>query len=170
VADAVDAYAAIREASAGGLGNAEGQDIAQQPSVTLLEAMRLAAHRDSIASEYITSYALTFETALPALRDARALGLPWREAVVETYLTLLAACPDTLIARKLGREAAEEVSYRAASIQKLGGVRTSAGRSALDTFDRELRDPHNRRNPGTTADLTCSAIFVALVVDGWKPD
>lgn len=170
VADAVATYTAIREASAGGLGSAEGQDVASQPTVSLLETMRLAAHRDSIASEYLTSYALTFETALPALRDARGLGLPWREAVVETFLTLLAACPDTLIARKLGRDAAEEVSYRASAIQKLGGVRSGAGRKALEQFDKELRDPHNRRNPGTTADLTCSAIFVALVVDGWKPD
>lgn len=170
VDDAIATYAAIREASAGGLGSADGQDVASQPTVTLLEAMRLAAHRDSIASEYVSSYELTFDTGLPALRDARGLGLPWREAVVETYLTLLAACPDTLIARKLGMEAAEEVSYRAAAIQKLGGVRSGAGRTALEQFDKELRDPHNRRNPGTTADLTCSAIFVALVVDGWKPD
>jgi triphosphoribosyl-dephospho-CoA synthase len=170
VEDAVATYAAIREASAGGLGQTDGQDVAAQPTVSLLETMRLAMHRDSIAAEYLTSYALTFETALPALRDARGLGLPWREAVVETYLTLLAACPDTLIARKLGRDAAEQVSYRAAAVQKLGGVRSGAGRGAIEQFDKELRDPHNRKNPGTTADLTCSAIFVALLVDGWKPD
>ena len=170
VADAVETYVAIREASAGGLGTAAVQDLEQQPTVPLLEAMRLAAGRDSIASEYATSFALTFETGLPALRDARGMGLPWRETVVETYLTLLAAHPDTLIARKLGREAAERVSYRAAAVQKLGGVRSEAGRAAIESFDAELRDPHNRRNPGTTADLTCSAIFVALAVDGWKPD
>jgi triphosphoribosyl-dephospho-CoA synthase len=170
VADAVEAYSGIREASAGGLGSVQGQDLAESPTVSLLETMRLAADRDSVASEYATTYAITFETALPALRDARGLGLPWREAVVETYLTILAAFPDTLVARKLGRATAEEISYRAAAIQRLGGVRTEAGRAALEQFDVELRDPHNRRNPGTTADLTCSAIFVALAVDGWKPD
>lgn len=170
VPDTVAAYSGIREAGAGGMGNVQGQDLAETPTVPLLDAMKLAADRDSVASEYATAFALTFETGLPALRDARGLGLPWREAVVETYLTLLAACPDTLIARKLGRPAAEDVSYRAAAIQNLGGVRTDAGRKALEEFDAELRDPHNRRNPGTTADLTCSAIFVALVVDGWKPD
>jgi triphosphoribosyl-dephospho-CoA synthase len=170
VGDAVEAYAGIREAAAGGMGSVQGQDLAEVPTIPLLEAMQLAAERDSIAREYSTSYAITFETALPALRDARGLGLPWREAVVETYLATLAAHPDTLIARKLGQEAAEEVSYRASAIQKLGGVRNDAGRAALEQFDVELRDPHNRRNPGTTADLTCSAIFVALAVDGWKPD
>lgn len=170
VADAVEAYTGIREASAGALGSVQGQDLADTPTLPLVEAMQLAAERDSVAREYATSYQITFETALPALRDARGVGLPWREAVVETYLTVLAAYPDTLIARKLGREAAEEVSYRAAAIQKMGGVRNAAGRAALEQFDIELRDGHNRRNPGTTADLTCSAIFVALVVDGWKPD
>lgn len=170
VTDAIDAYTGIREASAGGLGSVQGQDLSDQPTIPLLDTMKLAADRDSVASEYATSYAITFETALPALRDARGLGLPWREAVVETYLTVLAAYPDTLIARKCGREVAEEISYRAAAIHKLGGVRNDAGRSALEQFDVELRDPHNRRNPGTTADLTCSAIFVALAVDGWKPD
>ncbi len=170
VADAVEAYTGIREASAGGLGSVQGQDLAESPTVPLLEAMKLAAERDSVASEYATTYAITFETALPALRDARGLGLPWREAVVETYLTILAAVPDTLVARKLGQGPAEEISYRAAAIQRLGGVRSGAGRAALEQFDVELRDPHNRRNPGTTADLTCSAIFVALAVDGWKPD
>jgi triphosphoribosyl-dephospho-CoA synthase len=170
VADATAAYAGIREAAAGGLGSVQGQDLAETPTISLVEAMKLAADRDSVASEYATTFAITFETGLPALRDARGLGLPWREAVVETYLTILAAHPDTLIARKLGREAAEDVSYRAAAIQRLGGVRSDAGRTALEQFDVELRDPHNRRNPGTTADLTCSAIFVALAVDGWKPD
>lgn len=169
-ADATEAYSGIRETSAGGLGSVQGQDLAETPTVSLVEAMKLAAGRDSVASEYATTFAITFETGLPALRDARGLGLPWREAVVETYLTILAAYPDTLIARKLGREAAEEVSHRAATIQRLGGVRTDAGRTALEQFDVELRDPHNRRNPGTTADLTCGAIFVALAVDGWKPD
>ncbi len=166
----METYVAIREASAGGLGTAEGQDVAGAPTVTLQAAMRLAAHRDSIASEYTTCFALTFETGLPAVREARAIGLPWHETVVETFLTLLATQPDTLIARKLGAEAAEQVSFRAAAIQKLGGVRSDAGRAAIETFDAELRDPENRRNPGTTADLTCGAIFVALALDGWKPD
>ena len=33
----------------------EDQDVAGDPDVTLIEAMRLAAHRDGIAREYATS-------------------------------------------------------------------------------------------------------------------
>ena len=170
VADAVEAYTAIRLAGAGGLGTVDREDLSHSPSVTLLEAMRLAADRDSVAAEYAGGFALTFGTGLPAIREARAAGLPWEQVIVETFLALLAARPDTLIARKLGPEVAAAVSDRAAGIQRLGGARTEAGREALALFDADLRDPQNSRNPGTTADLAAAAVFVALVEDGWQPD
>jgi triphosphoribosyl-dephospho-CoA synthase len=169
VADATEVYAAIREAGAGGLGQVADQDLATAPSVTLLDAMRLAAHRDSVAGEYASGFLLTLETGLPALRRALRDGLCWPDAVVETYLVLLATRPDTLIARKLGTAAADEVSREAARVRQAGGVRTGAGQAALAAFDAGLRDPQNSRNPGTTADLTAAAVFVALAVDGWRP-
>ena len=58
LADARLAYAAIREAHPGGLGTAGDQDLAGEPSVTLLEAMRLAQGRDLVAREYATGFAL----------------------------------------------------------------------------------------------------------------
>jgi triphosphoribosyl-dephospho-CoA synthase len=84
-------------------------------------------------------------------------------ATVETYLRLLAAVPDTHIARKLGRPAAEAVSARAREVEQAGGVRTPQGRLALEAFDAELRSPTNSHNPGTTADLTCAALFVVIL-------
>jgi triphosphoribosyl-dephospho-CoA synthase len=80
---------------------------------------------------------------------------------VYAYLTLLAALPDTLIARKLGRAEAERISRRAAEVRR-GGPRE------LTAFDRELRDERNTRNPGTTADLTCASIFAVILEDGWN--
>ena len=85
--------------------------------------MAAAAERDSVASEYATGFALTFDVGLPALTRALDAGLGPRPATVELFLTLLAAVPDTLIARKRGREAAEEVSAGAARV--LAGRRTS---------------------------------------------
>jgi triphosphoribosyl-dephospho-CoA synthase len=170
VADARLAYAAIREAHPGGLGTAADQDLAGEPSVTLLEAMCLAQGRDLVAREYATGFALTFECGGPAFRAARAAGLSWDEATVETFLTLLAREPDTLVARKLGREAAEKTSRRATEVLREGGVRTAAGRESLAQFDADLRDAQNSRNPGTTADLTAAAVLVTLIEDGWNPD
>jgi triphosphoribosyl-dephospho-CoA synthase len=170
VVDAVEAYGAIRLAGAGALGEVDQQDLSQAPGVTLLEAMRLAAERDSVALEYAGDFEITFGTGLPAIRAGRAAGLRWEDVVTETFLALLAARPDTLIARKLGPAVAGRVSDRARAIQGLGGVRTAAGRDELARFDADLRDPQNSQNPGTTADLTAAATFAALVEDGWRPD
>jgi triphosphoribosyl-dephospho-CoA synthase len=167
VADAAQVYAAIRQAGPGGLGETATEDVSDAPTVTLREAMGLAADRDAVAREYVTDFALTFEVGVPAIRAARQEGLAWTEAVVEAYLTLLASTADTHIARKLGQPEAESVSRRAAQVRAAGGTRSEAGRKALAALDAELRDPRNRRNPGTTADLTCAALFVVILEGGW---
>ena len=169
IADAEDVYAAIRLASPAGLGAAAAQDVAAPPTVTLQAAMGLAAERDRVAREYATDFACTFELGAPTLRGARRDGLSWTDAVVETFLALLAAEPDSHIARKLGSEVAGAVSGRAQVARQAGGVRTSEGRAALEALDRELRDLRNQRNPGTTADLTAAAIAVVILEDGWTP-
>ncbi|HET8756962.1 MAG TPA: triphosphoribosyl-dephospho-CoA synthase, partial [Solirubrobacteraceae bacterium] len=93
--DARAAYAAIRCAGAGGLDEPVEHDVRSEPAVGLREAMASAAGRDSIASEYVTDFALTFETGVPALAAALAAGLGVRDAIVELHLRLLAAAPDT---------------------------------------------------------------------------
>jgi triphosphoribosyl-dephospho-CoA synthase len=167
VADAGEVYAAIRRARPGGLGQARREDVAAAPSVSLKDAMGLAAERDAIAREYVTDFALTFETGVPAVREARQNGLPWSDAVVEAYLAILSDVPDTHIARKLGLGDALAISRRAAVVRAAGGTRSDEGRQAIELFDAELRDPRNRRNPGTTADLTCAAVFVVILEGGW---
>ena len=167
VEDAGDVYAAIRLASPGGLGKAESQDVGGDPTETLLEVMRLAAHRDGIAREYATGFQVTFESGTPALVRARRDGLSWDDAVVETFLTLLAAAPDTHVMRRGGAALAAEVSGRAAAVLAAGGVRTDSGRRAIQEMDAALRDPRNTANPGTTADLTAAALFAFLITGGW---
>src|SRR5215218_8392910 len=102
VDDARCAYAAIRLAGAGGLDEPVAHDVRDEPRVTLREAMAAAAQRDTIASEYVTDHAVTFELGLPALSGALGDGLRPRDAIVEVALRVLAAVPDTLIARKRG--------------------------------------------------------------------
>jgi triphosphoribosyl-dephospho-CoA synthase len=161
--DAHDAYAAILEAGAGGLDAPVEHDVRAAPTVTLGDAMAAAAHRDSIASEYVTGYAVTIERGLPARARALGDGLRPRDATVELFLELLAAVPDTLVARKRGARAAEQVSAGAARALAAGGVRADAGRAALETFDASLRQDGNALNPGTTADLVTAVLFTALL-------
>ncbi|MBA3318723.1 MAG: triphosphoribosyl-dephospho-CoA synthase [Gemmatimonadales bacterium] len=167
VADAAETYAAIRRARPGGLGAASAEDVATPPTVTLREAMTLAAERDTIAREYTNRFALTFEVGAPALSDARRRGLTWSDAAVACFLALLGVVPDTHIARKLGRAEAERITGRAREVVAAGGTGTAGGRAALTALDAELRDPRNTRNPGTTADLTCAALFVVIIEGGW---
>jgi triphosphoribosyl-dephospho-CoA synthase len=167
VEDARDVYAAIRLASPGGLGQVETQDVASEPDVTLLDAMRLAAHRDGVAREYATAFEATFDVGVPALEKGRLDGLSWDDAGVETFLSLLAAYPDTHVARRASAVVATEVSERARRTLAEGGVRSTAGRRAIDEMDSWLRDARNVGNPGTTADLTAAAIFVVLLRGGW---
>jgi triphosphoribosyl-dephospho-CoA synthase len=161
--DARAAYAAIRAAGAGGLDEPVEHDVHAAPTVALRDAMAAAAERDSVAAEYATGYALTFELGLPALARALDDGLGPRAATVEVYLRLLAAVPDTLVARKRGRRAAERVSAGAASALAAGGVRGEAGRAAVEAFDASLRRDGNALNPGTTADVVTAVLFVALL-------
>jgi triphosphoribosyl-dephospho-CoA synthase len=167
VTDAGEVYAAIRRARPGGLGEAEAEDVAGAPTVSLRDAMDLAAERDAIAREYVTDFALTFETGVPAVLAARREGLAWSDTVVEAYLALLDATPDTHIARKLGAAEAAAISLQARDVRAAGGTRSPEGRRALGVLDAELRDERNRRNPGTTADLTCAALFVVILEEGW---
>jgi triphosphoribosyl-dephospho-CoA synthetase len=46
-------------------------------------------------------------------------------------------------------------------------MRTDEGRRAVAALDDAFRDPANLSNPGTSADLTAAAIFVALLAGGW---
>jgi triphosphoribosyl-dephospho-CoA synthase len=106
---------------------------------------------------------VTFELGLPALVDALGDGLRPRSAVVELALRILAAVPDTLIARKRGVEAARRVAEGARQVLAAGGVRSAASRTALAGFDASLRQEGNALNPGTTADLVTAVLFVALL-------
>jgi triphosphoribosyl-dephospho-CoA synthase len=168
VEDARDVYAAIRLAAPGGLGRAEAQDVSAEPTLGLIDVMTLAAHRDWIAREYATGFATTFEKSVPLLEAARQDGLSWDDAVVETFLTLVAAEPDSHVARRGGDALAQQVSQRARSVLEAGGVRSIAGHQAIVEMDLDLRDGGNTASPGTAADLTAAAIYCVLLRGGWK--
>jgi triphosphoribosyl-dephospho-CoA synthase len=165
VADARAAYAAIRLAQPGGLGEASEQDVAREPTVTLRQAMDLAADRDLIARQYANGYRGLFEIGVPALLEGVNRGLPIEEAIIGSHLRLMAACPDTLIARKRGLAEAEESARRAQEVLDLGWPETAESRQAFADLDRWLRAVGHQRNPGTTADLVTASLFAALRED-----
>ncbi|HUG93606.1 MAG TPA: triphosphoribosyl-dephospho-CoA synthase [Planctomycetaceae bacterium] len=161
-ADASLVYRAIRLAAAGGMGRVDEQDIAAEPAVTLVEAMRLAAGRDTIAAEYSNGFQLVLGFGLPILAQRADFPQNWEQALIDLHLRLMVRQPDTLIARKCGLATARESSRRAAAVLEAGWPRTRSGTRELEGFDRWLRSDGNRRNPGTTADLVTACLFAAL--------
>lgn len=162
VADAQACYEAIRLARPGGLGNVPEQDIAGEPTLTLREVMALAAERDLVARQYASGFHEVFWTGVPALLHALKTGWPIEEAVIYCHLRLMAAYPDSLIARKRGPGEATESARRAADVLARGWPETESARAALRELDTWLRAVGHERNPGTTADLVTTCLFVAL--------
>jgi triphosphoribosyl-dephospho-CoA synthase len=163
-ADTRHVYEAIRISSAGGLGRAEKADVFADPppDLTLGDAMRLAADRDTIARQYANGFADVFEGTAAWIADALRHEMPLGDAIVWAHLQQLAQCPDSLIGRKCGPQIAAEATRRAAAVLESQNRGRPAFRAALDDFDCWLREDGHRRNPGTTADLVAAGLFVLL--------
>jgi len=166
--DARGAYRAIALARPGGLGRAPQQDVAQAPTVTLREAMALAAHRDRIAWQYLHAFADVFDLGLPAFLAAReaaaAQGLAADaaagRALQAAFLEFLAALPDSHIVRKHGDAVAQCVIAQAE--QWRARARTGEVLDANGDFARWDEDLKAAGvNPGTTADLCVAVALVA---------
>ncbi|ODA68793.1 ATP:dephospho-CoA triphosphoribosyl transferase [Methyloligella halotolerans] len=157
--DAREAYAGIRAANAGGLGEVPEHDVADQPSTTFLEAMSAAQSRDRIAWNYTHDFADIFEIGLPTLAQAMERWGASNWALAAVYMTFLAAEPDSLIARKHGMEAASGVREEAGEFAEKISASDDPEKleSDLLCFDRSLKK--RALNPGTTADLTVATLF-----------
>ena len=161
VEDARQVYRAIGLANPGGMGKVDEADLTAVPSISLREAMRLAADRDAIASEYVTGFQIVLGTGVPFLAGWSDFSTDWEAAIIHLQLTLMSRFPDTLIARKCGRDMADESARRAQTVLDVGGPQTEPGRLQLGLLDAWLRADGHRRNPGTTADLIAASLFAA---------
>ena len=164
VHDADQAYEAIRLARPGGLGSSPRHDVSEPPRVTLLVAMQEAAPWDSVAMQYATGYRDVFETGMPLARVCRERWRSDEWAAVAVYLDLLARIPDTLIARKLGLPAAQQVSREAAPLAQMLMLAQKPEHLSRQVLEFDSRLKQAGLNPGTTADLTV-ACLLALAVE-----
>ncbi|MFK7737749.1 MAG: triphosphoribosyl-dephospho-CoA synthase [Pirellulaceae bacterium] len=179
--DCQEVYEAIRIAQPGGLGDQAENDVqgTEQPE-SLVDAMRQVADVDAVARQYTTDFSDVLNVLLPWLEEDLQAGWPVDQAVCRLQIRWLAREPDGLITRKLGREKSSDVRDQAAQLwnaeSEITGTSTGSDRKrrfsesqAYQTFDRNLRDPEHRFNPGTTADLIAATLFVRLVLDQPTP-
>lgn len=166
--DAIHLYDAINLAQAGGMGETSEFDVSdasakkelREMDVNLHQVLEISSSWDNLAYELTHNMPITFQVGYPTFkRVKREHGL--NQATVQTFLTILARYPDTLISRKYDQHTAQQVSREAQIILDRGGILTREGRILLEKLDEELRDKNY--NPGTTADLTASSLMVAFL-------
>jgi triphosphoribosyl-dephospho-CoA synthase len=164
-ADADWTYRAIRLAKPGGMGTSAKHDIAEAPTVTLLQAMAEAAARDQIARLYTTGFADLFRRGIPVWRESLRRWGSEEWATTAVFLNFLAEQNDSLIERKFDLEISQRVSddakFHLRTLSQASDPQQV--RAALTEWDRELK--REGLNPGTTADITVATIFLAAVQD-----
>ncbi|MES3517543.1 MAG: triphosphoribosyl-dephospho-CoA synthase [Natronomonas sp.] len=116
--------------------------------LTLGDVMAESAPVDGVAAEWVNG----FERSFGAAAWLQAADGPIYRRTSEVYLRLLAEEIDTFVVTRNGAETAEEVKNRAAAV--LDGVE-DAESLAEEFVSRDI-------NPGTTADLTAAALYIAL--------
>lgn len=123
--------------------------------ITFYDIMRLSS-QDSVARELVSKMKVSCELGYPTIIKVYEKEKDINKAILNAFLEILSKIPDSLIAKKFGIDAAQEVLERAKEIIR-SGMRTEE----IKRFDEYLR----RRgwNPGTTADLVTSSLMLALL-------
>ncbi|HEY1067788.1 MAG TPA: triphosphoribosyl-dephospho-CoA synthase, partial [Pirellulales bacterium] len=145
-----------------GLGDAPQADVAGPAPAGIVEAMRLAADRDLVARQWTNDFSDVLTRVAPWILAAVAAGRSLHDAIVETHIRLMAVEPDSLIARKAGRQTAIESAAWAAAVLNAGPPGSPEFYEAASDLDFWLRSDGRRRNPGTTADLIAAGLFALL--------
>lgn len=174
--DAVDVYHAILIAKPQGLGKVSRFDVTDPNSmqnildekISLHEIFEMSSNYDSVASEWVGNYPITFELGYPYFNKLIKNEIDINIAIVQTFLEVLSKVPDTFIARKVGLSKANEVSAQAKEVLEKGGLLTPDGRKHIHSFDRQIRDPDHQLSPGTTADII-TAVLAVSILDGYRP-
>ncbi len=157
--DTVYVYNAIKHANPGGvpeevLNESMLKKIIDR-RIPLKEWMADGKDQNLIAQEYCNGYDISFETALPVLLKSYEKSRDIFAAITTSFLEVLSKYQDTLIFWKFGEETAREVSERAKYLLK------TMDSGEMEEFDRYLRGQDI--NPGTTADIVGSALFLGIV-------
>jgi len=164
IEDAKLVYKAVRLAQPGGMGVKDFQDVSQEPSVSLLKAMEIAASWDRIAGQYSNNFCDVFGFGCARFEEFYTKWQDERWATTGLFLSYLAKFTDSLIERKHGMVKAKEINDMILPLEKELSSSGTPRRyeSQLLEIDGHLK--RNRINPGTTADLTVATIFAVAVM------
>lgn len=148
--------------------DSSAQEKILEDKVSPLEVFDKCKDRDSICSEWVTGFNITFTEGYPYLRKRLDADVSINNSTLDCFLKILSDHPDSLIQRKRGLEEAKRISKRANRILQAGGASSKKGLKMIHELDEELSKENGSLNPGTTADLTAASVFL-LLLTGWRP-
>ncbi len=144
-------------------------ELIRREKYTLCDLQALAADYDSIALEYTTNFAYTFDKLYPEVAKALNRHSRTEDAVLASYLWALGDRPDSFIQRKNGSQIAKDVMQRAQKVYtRIMKMPETGWLKQITPFDDYLRSEASQLNPGTTADLLSAALFLALLLGNIK--
>ncbi len=157
-----DIYKAINIANAGGMGSKPEFDLKESKSgkFTILDAMNYARKYDFIANEYSNYFHNIINVISKNWRNYFNIMKNAENATTATFLKQISSNPDSLVARKHGLNAAEELSQRFKVIADdyCASKNPNTLNNKLLLMDSELKI--QGLNPGTTADVVVASIFL----------
>jgi len=161
--DAIEFYRAFSEAKVK-VTKVDELDLSDEASIdrirdqglTLYNLMDISGSYDMIAEEWINGFQKTFECA--ELINKKINDDCINDAIVLTFMELLSRYKDTFIQTKFDSRKADDVSQRAIKIMQKGDI--DEIRNDIHSFDEKLLK--EGVNPGSTADIIISGLFVAL--------
>ena len=121
----------------------------RERELTLYDVMELSAERDANAREWTSGFPRVFRAA----ECIESEDGPLADRAASAFRSLLAEAPDTLVVTQHGESVARDVMARAEDLRD--APRADVRAFADDLVERGV-------NPGTTADLTAAALYVAL--------
>lgn len=163
IEDANWAFQAISLAKPGGLGEVQKQDVSQNATVSLQEAMRLACDKDRIALQYVSDYKDIFDCGVLSYTHAFNRWQKKSWAAVAVYANLLCQFPDSHIERKFGSRYSARVKKMMLQLSDELSITDDPEqvKPLLYQMDTELKS--HGLNPGTSADLTVTTVLTVFL-------
>jgi len=144
-------------------------EIHKHERTNLHEYTNFYKNRDLIFHELAHKYQITLKCGYTTFLRAYEENQNFINAITQTYITLLSEKKDTHIAKRFGNEIASHVNKTAKKVVQAGGVFTEDGLTKIKELDKYLRTSQETQiNPGTTADITATTTFLALL-QGYRP-
>jgi triphosphoribosyl-dephospho-CoA synthase len=163
-------YQSINLAEPGGLPEVAELDVTKPSTLDKITSQKISVKNwmdvsrdtNSVSYEYVTGFELTFELGLPFF--TKLLGednpLTINDAVLRLYLKFLSNRLDTLVIGKFDSDTARKVQADAKELLSLIDSSDPHAQAQTQKFHEDLTA--KKINPGMSADLVASTIFVAL--------